>query len=105
MTLNRWQKFWKGVDEARLVVRILLVIGFFSLFQYIWFVTAGFFSIVAFAQSAGDDAGWAQLVPVLTAVTAFVVGNLKIIVDFVTKVWLDYRNSGTDWEQNGKGDE
>ena len=98
--MNRWQKFWMNVDDARLVVRILLVVGFYGLFRYIWFVTDKFFDIVATAQASGSDASWAQLVPVLAAVTAFVVGNLKIIVDFVTKVWLDFRQSGTKWEKD-----
>ena len=98
MSLNRWQRFWFNVDQARLVVRGLLIFGLFGLFQYIWFVTDKFFDIIATTQAAGNDAGWAQLVPVLTAVTAFVVGNLKIIVDFVTKIWLDFRQSGTDWK-------
>ncbi len=95
--MNRWQTIWKSIDEARLIVRIILVAGLYGLFRYIWFVTDQFFGIVATSQGQGSTANWAQLVPILTAVTAFVVGNLKIIVDLVTKIWLDYRQSGTDW--------
>lgn len=103
--MNRWQILWRSIDEARIVVRAILIFGLWGLFQYIWFVTDRFFAIVSTAQSQGDDASWAQLVPVLTAVTAFVVGNLKIIVDLVTKAWLDYRKSGTDWNRDGDPEE
>lgn len=91
------------MDRARLLVRVVLVVGLYGMFRYIWFVTEGFFGIIGESQSQGKDAQWAQLVPILTAVTAFVVGNLKIIVDLVTKVWLDYRQSGVDWDKADKG--
>lgn len=103
--MNKWQTFWRSMDEARLIVRVILILGLYALFQYIWFVTDSFFGIVSTAQASGSDASWAQLVPVLTAVTAFVVGNLKIIVDLVTKAWLDYRQSGTDWGRDGDPEE
>lgn len=102
--MNNWDKFWRGMDRARLLVRAILVVGLFGLFQYIWFVTDQFFEIISTSQAQGASVQWAQLVPLLSAVTAFVVGNLKIIVDLVTKAWLDYRQSGTDWEEIDKDD-
>lgn len=97
--MNRWQTFWKSMDEARIIVRVILIAGMWALLAYIWFVTGKFFGIVDTAQLQGDNVDWAQLVPVLTATTAFVGVTLKIIVDLVTKVWLDYRQSGTDWDK------
>ena len=95
---SKWNRFWRKVDRARLVVRILLFAGFYALFRYIWFVSDKFFGIIETAQGEPEPQ-WSAMVPILTAVTAFAAANVKIIVDLVTKVYLDYRGSGTDWSK------
>lgn len=98
--MNKWQIFWRSIDEARLIVRVILFVGFYFVFKYLWFVSAKFFGIIDIAQQ-NDDPQWSAMVPILTAVTAFAAANVKVIVDLVTKVYLDYRKSSSVLHSNG----
>lgn len=95
--MNRWDTFWRSIDRARLVIRVMLFVVFFALFQYISFVTQKFFGIIETAQQ-NDSPEWAGMVPILTAVTAFAAANVKVIVDLVQTMWKSWSQGGTDWD-------
>lgn len=102
--MNRWDKTWRSIDRARLVIRIMLFVVFFALFEYVWFVTDRFFGVVETAQLE-DNPQWAAMVPILGAITAFAGANVKFIVDLAMKMWTSWSSGGTDWgktdDQNG----
>lgn len=102
MALNKWQIFWKSLDEARFVVRSTLILIFIAVVAYVWFVTQHLFGIIAMAMEAettGADGVWTNLAVILTAVTAFAGVTIPVLVGMFKQVWQDYRESGTDWSQ------
>lgn len=97
MALTRWQWAWSNIDSARIVVRLMLFLKFGALVSYVFLVTNAFFRIVTQAMGK-DNPDWAQLVPVLGAVTAFAGVTIPVLVALYRDVWKDYRESGTDWK-------
>ena len=101
--LNRWQVFWKSLDEARFVVRTMLLLIFVGVVSYVWFVTHRLFGIISMAMEAETQAGgqgvWTNLAVILAAVTAFAGVTIPVLVGMFKQVWDDYRSSGTDWSK------
>ena len=97
--MNRWQKFWKGFDEARMFVRLGVVATAGGFFFYVWRVTENFFESIRMAYEQNGSAAWGNLVSVLGAETAFVSVTIPILAKMVKDIWLDYRNSGIKWEE------
>jgi len=101
--MNGWDRFWRSVDRARLVIRIMLFVIFYALLRYVWFVTDRFLGIVETAQME-DNPEWSAMVPILTAVTAFAAANVKVIVDLVSTMWTSWAKGGTNWDEIDRGE-
>lgn len=99
MTMTKWQRFWRGVDEARLMVRVMVVLKFAALVGYVFYGTQHYHAIVAGAlvQTAAKQATFGELTPVLAAVTAFYSLTIPMLSKMYLDAWKDYRQSGTDW--------
>jgi len=95
--VNRWQFFWRSLDEARLVVRVMLLAKFVALVAYVFAATRAFHGVITEAMGQGAEFDWAQMVPILTAVTAFYGVTIPVLSNMYLKAWQDYRQSGTDW--------
>ncbi len=96
--MNGWDRFWRGADRARIVIRAMLIIVFWGLFTFAWRATDRFFGIVETAQLE-DNPEWAAMVPVLGAVTAFVSVTIKVFADLAKAIWESWAKGGTDWEK------
>jgi hypothetical protein len=101
--VNRWQTFWRSLDEARFIVRAMLIAKFVALVVYVFSATRSFHGVIVDALAQGQAADWAQLVPVLTAVTAFYGVTIPVLSNMYLKAWHDYRQSGTDWDAVAAG--
>jgi hypothetical protein len=97
--VNRWQFFWRSVDEARLMPRLMVITSFFALVGYVFLGTQHFHTVIngALVQSAAQQATWSELTPVLGAVTAFYGLTFPVLSKLFLDMWKDYRQSGTDW--------
>ena len=91
--MNGWQKFWMGVDEARLTVRFFMMAKLALLGTYVWYVTSGLFAIIDMAMEQNGTANWENLAAILTAVTAFVTVTVPVLSKMYMEAWHDYRNS------------
>lgn len=100
MNLNRWQVAWRSVDEARLVVRLMLLAKFAALVAYVFYGTTSYHGFIdaALAQSAAAGSSWGDLVPVLGAITAFYSITIPVLSKMYLDAWKDYRQSGVDWQ-------
>lgn len=96
--LNPWQIFWRSIDEARLVVRIMLAAIFAAVVFYVWFVTRGLFGIIHDALMQENANAWTNLAVILTAVTSFSGVTIPVLVGMFKAVWEDYRSSGVNWD-------
>ena len=100
MILNRWQVVWRSIDEARLIVRLMLVAKFAALVAYVFYGTTSYHGFIdeALAQSEAGGTNWGELVPVLAAITAFYSITIPVLSKMYLDAWKDYRQSGTDWQ-------
>jgi hypothetical protein len=92
---------WRSVDEARMVVRIMVFAKFAALMGFVYMVTRGLFALASEAMQR--DLDLAQAAVLIGAVTAFATTTIPILVSIYRDVWKDYRQSGTDWDRVGKG--
>ena len=99
--MNNWQIFWRSIDEARLIVRLMVFIKLTLVAGYIFMVTVGLFDMVEAAMTKNMD--FSQLAAVLGTITAFAGVTIPILANMYRDVWKDYRQSGTDWKQVGDG--
>lgn len=97
MALNRWQLVWKSLDEARIVVRVMVLLIFAAVIAYIGYVTHFVFEIVRAALEQGPNGGWSNLAVVLGAITSFAGVTIPVLASMFKSIWTDYRRSGTDW--------
>jgi hypothetical protein len=99
LALTHWQRFWRAFDEARLMVRVMVVAKFLALVTYVFYGTQHYHQIVAGAlvQTAAKQATFGELTPVLAAVTAFYSLTIPMLSKMYLEAWKDYRQSGTDW--------
>ena len=96
--MNSWQIFWRSMDEARMSVRIMLMIKLVALIAYVWFCTSNLFRIVDSAMDANGEALWTNLTAILGAITTFCGITIPVLSKMYLEAWKDYRNSGTDWQ-------
>lgn len=98
--MNRWRIFWRGVDEARLMPRLMVIAAFVALVSYVFLGTSHYHAVVngALVQSAAQQATWSELTPVLAAITAFYGVTFPILSKLFLQMWQDYRQSGVDWQ-------
>lgn len=99
--LEFWRRFWRAVDEARLMPRGMVIAAFVALVAYVFFGTTNYHRFIAGAlvQSAAGQATWSELVPVLGAITAFYSITIPVLSKLFLDMWKDYRQSGVDWER------
>lgn len=99
LNLTFWQRFWRSVDEARLMPRFMVIAAFGALVGYVFLGTSHFHAVIngALVQSAAQQATWSELTPVLAAVTSFYGVTFPILSRLFLDMWKDYRQSGTDW--------
>lgn len=100
MSLNRWQVLWRSIDEARLIVRVMLLAKFSALVAYVFYGTTSYHGFIdeALAQAATGGTNWGELVPVLAAITAFYSITIPVLSKMYLDAWKDYRQSGVDWQ-------
>lgn len=96
MSLNKWQVLWRSVDEARLIVRVMIFIKLALLSAYIYIVQDGLFNIVD--QAMDKNMALGEVVAVLGAVTVFATFTVPILAGMYKQLWVDYRNSGVNWD-------
>lgn len=96
-TLSPWRRFWRGLDEARLIVRVMLIAKFSALVAYVFVATRSFHGVIMDAMAGGDD--WTELAAILAACTTFYGVTIPVLANMYLKAWTDYRQSGTDWQQ------
>lgn len=97
--MTRWRRFWRALDEARFVVRALLLVKLVALILYVWFCTSNLFRVIDTAMAANSAAAWTNLVAILGAITTFCGVTIPVLSNMYLKAWTDYRQSGTDWQQ------
>jgi len=97
--LNRWQLIWRSIDEARLMPRLMVTTSFFALVGYVFYGTQHYHAVVngALVQTAAGRGSFAEITPVLAAVTAFYAITIPVLSKLFLDMWKDYRQSGTDW--------
>ena len=97
--MNWWQIVWRSIDEARIMVRFMVLAKLALFAGYTYMVTQDLFDMIEYAMEKNLDLG--QMVSVITAITAFAGVTIPILANMVKDVWKDYRGSGIDW--SGKG--
>lgn len=96
--MNRWQFFWRSLDEARLIVRILLMVKLAALIAYVWFCTSNLYRVIDTAMTENGDAAWTNLAAILGAITTFCGVTIPVLSKMYLEAWKDYRGSGIDWD-------
>ncbi len=91
--MNKWQIFWRSMDEARLFVRVFIAAKLILLGTYVWFVSSKLFSVVDAAMAQNSEAVWTNLTAILAAITAFCAVTVPMLSKLYMAAWTDYRNS------------
>lgn len=103
--MNKWQIFWRSVDEARLFVRFFIFAKLILLGTYVWFVSSKLFSVIDLAMVQNSEAAWGNLTAILGAITAFCAVTVPMLSKLYMAAWHDYRNSESVLYDEPIGDE
>ena len=96
--MSLWRRMWRAIDEARLIVRIMLAVKLTALVCYVWFCTSNLFRVIDAAMAANGEAAWTNLAAILGAITTFCGITIPVLSNMYLKAWKDYRESGTNWQ-------
>ena len=79
-----------------MIVRVMIFVKLALLAAYIYIVQKGLFKIVHIAMDKNMALG--EVVAVLGAVTVFATFTVPILAGMYKELWVDYRNSGVNWD-------
>ncbi len=99
--MNKWQIFWRSIDEARLFVRVAIYAKLIMLGSYVWFVSSKLFDVIDVAMAQNSEAVWTNLTAILTAITAFCAVTVPMLSKLYISAWTDYRNSNSVLYEEG----
>ena len=91
--MNKWQLFWRSMDEARITVRLFLAVKLVAVIAYVWYCTSNLFRVIDMAMADNGDAAWTNLAAILGAITTFCGVTIPVLAKMYKDSWLDYRNS------------
>lgn len=97
MTLGRWDRFWRALDRARFLVRLMVLGVAAGLSIYIYYISQKFFEIIDRGFDTQADIG--TIGPILAAVTAFGSVTIPLLANTFKEIWKDYRSGGTNWQK------
>lgn len=79
-----------------MVTRVMIFVKLALLAAYVYIVQQGLFKIVD--QAMDKNMALGEVVAVLGAVTVFATFTVPILAALYKDVWVDYRNSGVNWD-------